>query len=136
MKIQLFTLCDFAQSNLGKLSIIGTFNRIFADKFPFAYQPTFFVVAKAMSVVAYEGKFDFTATDPNGEALLNPLSGDVKIDNPLGDNREKSFDFNIAITNQVFKMPGTYTFKFKIGDLEATQELYVEQKPTIATPIE
>lgn len=127
MKIQIFTLCDYAQSNMGKLSIIGTFNRIFADKFPYVYTPAIFCVAKVTSTEQFEGKFTFSALKPDRSYFFAPLSGDVKIENPSNDKKEKSFDFNITFNNQLFPEPGTYTFKFKVGDIEAVQELYLEQ---------
>lgn len=128
MKIQIFSLCDFAQNNNGKLTIIGTFNKIFADHFPYLYPPAIHVVAKVVTDEAYTGEFTFSAFKPNGEVFLGPLSGSVVINNPTNDNREKSFDFNIALNSLVFETPGTYTFKFVIGNLEAIQELYIEDK--------
>jgi hypothetical protein len=34
MKIELFTFCDFAQENGGKLTIVGTFDTIVSRNFP------------------------------------------------------------------------------------------------------
>lgn len=129
MKIQIFTLCDFAQSNAGKLTIIGTFNRIFTDKFPFIYAPSIFVVAKVCSNEACKGQFTFSATAPDGTPFLMPFNGEFHIENPDNDQKEKAFDFCLALNNQVFHKPGTYTFVFEVGDQKATQELYLSLKP-------
>lgn len=129
MKIQIFTLCDYAQSNAGKLTIIGTFNRIFADKFPFVYTPAIFVVAKVCSNDACSGMFKFSATTPDGTPFIAPLTGDFHIENPDNDKKEKAFDFSLALNNQVFQKPGTYTFRFEVNGQVATQELYLGPRP-------
>lgn len=129
MKIPIFTLCDYAQSNGGKLNIIGTFNRIIAEKFPLKYSPVLYVVARVTSVEPCEGVFEFTVRNPDGIIIMKPLKGGFKIEDPQHNNQEKAFDFTLAINNQVFEQPGTYTFGFRIGDVEATQVLYLEQKP-------
>lgn len=128
MRIPIFTLCDYAQSNGGKLNIIGTFNKIIAERFPLKYSPALFVVARVTSVEPCEGVFEFTVSDPDGKSIMKPIDGKFKIDDPLHNNQEKSFDFTVAINNQVFEKPGAYTFKFRIGNIEATQSLYLEQK--------
>ena len=129
MKIQIFTLCDYAQSNAGKLTIIGTFNRIFADKFPFVYIPSIFVIAKVCSSEAVNGHFTFTAVSPDGAPIVAPFEGDYRIENPENDKTEKSFDFCLALNNQLFLKPGTYTYRFEIDGQVATQELYLSLKP-------
>jgi hypothetical protein len=35
MEIEIFTLCDFAQDNSGKLTVVGTFDGIHSKQFPF-----------------------------------------------------------------------------------------------------
>lgn len=128
MKIQFFTLCDYAQGNSGKLTIVGTFNRIFADKIPFVYPATFAVVAKLTSKEARKGAFSFSAISPCGENLLAPFNGEYVIQNPENNNEEKSFDFCLVLNNVLFKEQGTYVFKFSAEGLEASQELYLITK--------
>ena len=38
MEIEIFTLCDFAQDNNSKLTVVGTFDSIYSKQFPFAQQ--------------------------------------------------------------------------------------------------
>ena len=45
MNIEIFTLCDYAQSNNNKLTIVGTFDSFNAEKFPFTH-PFFSIVAR------------------------------------------------------------------------------------------
>ncbi len=129
MKIQIFTLCDYAQNNAGKLTIVGTFNQIFTDRFPYTYTPSFFVVAKLSSQEPCQGKFSFTAYRPDGSPLLPPFTGDFRIDNPENEQKERAFDFCLSLNNQLFNEPGTYSFRFVAGDQVATQELYLIQRP-------
>lgn len=37
MEIKIFTVCDFAQDNVGKLTIVGIFDSIFSARIPFNY---------------------------------------------------------------------------------------------------
>lgn len=125
MKIQIFTLCDFAQSNSGKLTIVGTFNRIFSGSFPFNYVPPFFVVARVCSNEAYSGTFTLSVEDPDGKPFFDSITGDFRIPNPENDDKEKAADFCLALNNQRFQKPGKYVFKFVVGNLVATQDLYL-----------
>jgi len=38
MEIEIFTLCDFAQDNNSKLTVVGTFDAIYSKQFPFVQQ--------------------------------------------------------------------------------------------------
>jgi len=37
MEIEIFTLCDFAQDNSSKLTVVGTFDSIQSRQFPYAF---------------------------------------------------------------------------------------------------
>ena len=128
MKISLFTLCDYAQNNQGKLTLIGTFNRIASVSYPFDYSLGYYLVVKVVSRIAVNGSFELLCLDPHGNNFLPPLRGELEIQNPLNDDREKSFDLVVNLGPQIFNEPGTYQFVFSIGKLRETLDLYLDKK--------
>ena len=126
MKSSIFTLCDYAQGALGKLTIVGAFNRIFSGSFPFSYKEGFNLVARIVYDENYSGKLSITFTDPDGNNILPQISSDVIL--KVQDNgRESCFDINLALSPVVFPKPGTYKINLKLGDFEDTLSLYVDQ---------
>lgn len=126
MKISIFTLCDYAQNNQGKLTIIGTFNKIFSKVFPFIYQPSFCIVAKITSATSLDTTFEVSSTAPDGKPFIAPFNGQLKIDIPEKSAEEQSADIIININNPEFKLPGTYKFLLRIGEETISQDLYLE----------
>lgn len=129
MKITIFTLADFAQNNLGKLSIIGTFNQLKADKFPFLYPVGFHIVARVVSQEAFSSDFVLSCKAPDNSDFIPPLTGHIEIKSPVEDTKEKFSDIAVAVGPQVFKTPGTYTFRLQIANCQEELKLYVEQAP-------
>lgn len=127
MKISIFTLCDYAQNNQGKLSIIGTFNRISSKQYPFTYIPSFCIVAKISSYENVDSDFEVLSYTPSGDQFLSPFKGHFQINVDERQKEEQSADFIINITNQEFKSPGTYKFVMKVGDIEMIQDLYLAE---------
>lgn len=126
MKIAFFTLCDYAQNNQGKLTIIGIFNRIAAESFPFVYYNGFYIVAKVESRETKACNFKLSCIDPTGKDFVPPLEGCMEINNPKNDDRVKSADLTLGLGSLTFSMPGTYVFKLKVEDCETRYELYVD----------
>lgn len=125
MKISIFTLCDYAQNNLGKLSIIGTFNKISSNKFPFIYQASFCIVAKITSATSINKSFEVSSIAPDGNQFIAPFKGNMQINVPEGSTEEQSADFIININSPEFKVPGTYKFILTIGEESFSQDLYL-----------
>ncbi len=71
MKVEILTLCDYAVAVPGgKLTIVGTFDRLGVPKLPHQ-QPIFHLVAKCRfdSTEVGERRFKFTFTDPDGREI-------------------------------------------------------------------
>lgn len=126
MKLSIFTLCDYAQGALGKLTIVGAFNRIFSDSFPFAYKQGFNVVARIVYHENYSGELSITFTDPDGNNVLPHISSNVTL-KVQEDGRECCFDLNLGLNPILFPKQGTYKITLKIGDIEETLSLYVDK---------
>lgn len=71
MKVELLTLCDYAVAVPGgKLTIVGTFDRLTPPKLPFQ-QPSFFLVGKIRfdATEVGEKRLKFIFTDPDGKEI-------------------------------------------------------------------
>lgn len=126
MRLSIFTLCDYAQGALGKLTIIGAFNRIFSDSFPFAYKQGFNIVARVVYHEYYSGNLLITFKDPDGKDVLPNISSDVVL-KVQEDGRECCFDLNLGLNPIIFPKSGVYKISIKLGDIEETLNLYVDQ---------
>jgi len=57
MEIEIFTLCDFAQDNNSKLTVVGTFDSIHSKQFPFVQQNFYAFVGMSPGLcLAYQQK--------------------------------------------------------------------------------
>ncbi len=126
MKIPIFTLCDYAQNNQGKLTIIGTFNKVFSKVFPFVYPASFCIVAKISSSKSLSTAFEISSIAPDGNRFIAPFKGDLQITVPANSDEEQSADFIININTPEFKLPGTYSFILRVGEETISQDLYLE----------
>ena len=126
MRLSIFTLCDYAQGALGKLTIIGAFNRIFSGSFPFAYKQGFNIVARVVYDEYYSGNLLITFKDPDGKDVLPNISSDVVL-KVQEDGRECCFDLNLGLNPIIFPKSGVYKISIKLGDIEETLNLYVDQ---------
>lgn len=71
MKVELLTLCDYAVAVPGgKLTIVGTFDRLAVPKLPYQ-QPSCYLVAKVRFASNEDGekRLKFTFTDPDGKEI-------------------------------------------------------------------
>jgi len=71
VKVELLTLCDYAVAVPGgKLTIVGTFDRLTPPKLPFQ-QPSFFLVGKFRFEASEVGekRLKFVFTDPDGREI-------------------------------------------------------------------
>ena len=116
MEIEIFTLCDFAQDNSGKLTVVGTFDGIHSKQFPFT-QATFSVACRLRFSEKETGQHEMRLRfiDGNGKELLQPIGGEMNIPPPTnGQYTTINLVFNL---NQIkFEKPGRYAFELYIDD--------------------
>lgn len=128
MFVDIFTLCESAQEYGGKLVIVGTFNRIIADKFPFVY-PELAIVARMGFAKEEKGMHHLELSikkDGEDIYLMNPVQMDADNSSIEGDHSFMNLVFkgnNIEIPS-----PGIYKVILKIDDQVRESELYVETK--------
>ena len=116
MEIEIFTLCDFAQDNNSKLTVVGTFDSIHAKQFPFV-QANFSVACRLRFSEKETGGHDMRLrfTDGNKKEVIKPIEGQMNIANPQnGQYSAVNLVFNF---NQIkFEKAGRYSFELFIDD--------------------
>ena len=125
MNIQIFTLCEFAQTNNGKTTIIGTFNRVTAQSFPLIL-PDLYVVLKLAFLESINTIISITLRKKGGHDIIT--TGPQTLSIQKMDDRESIHDIVFRINQVSFLEPGDYEVAFKIGKEEYTTGLYVEKK--------
>jgi len=128
MEIEIFTLCDFAQDNNSKLTVVGTFDSIHSKQFPFV-QPNFSVACRVRFSEKEIGPHDIRLRfiDGSGAELMKPIEGQINIASPQnGQYSAVNLVFNF---NQVkFDKAGRYSFEFFIDDeWESGLPLFINQ---------
>ncbi|HJS53789.1 MAG TPA: hypothetical protein VJ765_04575 [Chitinophagaceae bacterium] len=116
MEIEIFTLCDFAQDNHSKLTVVGTFDSIHSKQFPFV-QANFSVACRLRFSEKETGQHTMRLRFINGsgEELMKPIEGQMNILKPQnGQYSAANLVFNF---NQVkFDKTGRYSFELYIDD--------------------
>jgi hypothetical protein len=103
LRLELLALCDFAlTSKEGKLSLIGIFDRIFAQKIPSTFA-RFFVVAVLTGKPESQHKISLSIKNPQGNEML-PKVKEINI--KLGNEGRSNIISNIV--NMPLPMPGEY----------------------------
>ncbi len=116
MEIEIFTLCDFAQDNNSKLTVVGTFDSIHSRQFPFV-QAMFSVACRLRFSEKEVGTHDMRLRliDGAGKELIKPIEGQINISQPRnGQYSAVNLVFNF---NQIkFNKDGRYSFELYIDD--------------------
>lgn len=116
MEIEIFTLCDFAQDNSGKLTVVGTFDGINSKQFPFV-QANFSVACRLRFSEKETGQHDMRLRfiDVNAKELLQPIEGKMNIPKPTnGQYTTINLVFNLSQIK--FDKAGRYSFELYIDD--------------------
>jgi hypothetical protein len=128
MEIEIFTLCDFAQDNNSKLTVVGTFDSIHSKQFPFV-QTNFSVACRLRFSEKETGEHEMRLRfiDNSGAELMKPIEGKMNIAEPKnGQYSAVNLVFNF---NQVkFDKAGRYSFELYIDDeWESGLPLFINQ---------
>lgn len=136
MKVELLSLCDFAQAEpTGKMNLLGTFDRILAKEAPVA-RAVFAVAARLRFEAHEEGARTVALSfiDSDGQRVMPLLRAqfNVKVQ-----PNESSATLNYVMVIPQIKFPrfGDYQIDLAVDDkVEATIPLYVRQRATPAAP--
>jgi len=117
LEISLFVVCDQAIiSKENKLSIIGIFDQIYSDKFPFNY-PKMSVVGVMAGKPNTEKVVKLEIKDPSNKTVF---SSDFKI--TLGENGKSNFISEFS--NLPAALDGVYTIGLFVGDKKLGQTTF------------
>ncbi|GHV83631.1 hypothetical protein AGMMS50212_09710 [Spirochaetia bacterium] len=127
MKAEIFSLCDFAQENGGKLTIVGTFDTILTRAFPCVH-PQLSVVIRLRFTIGEFSRHDFRieTKDLDGEMCMEAVSGTIEVKGVGNATAVSHLVFNI--NNLRFKGPGVINFILYIDGKEITSiPLYIRK---------
>jgi len=80
VKIELFTFCDFAQENNGKLIIVGTFDTIISRNFPCVHNQLSLVIRVRFDLWEFSHhSFRIETRNLDGELIIDPLQGGIEV---------------------------------------------------------
>ena len=116
MEIEIFTLCDFAQDNGGKLTIVGTFDGINVKQFPYT-QPSFSVACRLRFAGKEAGAHDIRLTliDADGTELINPIQGQLNVATPKN-GQYSTINMVFNFNQMKFEKPGRNSFELYMDD--------------------
>ncbi|MDR0316700.1 MAG: hypothetical protein LBH97_07360 [Treponema sp.] len=127
MKIELFTFCDFAQENGGKLTVVGTFDTIISRNFPCVHPQLSVVIRIRFDLWEFSRHvFRIETRDLDGEMSMEAISGNIDVKG-VGNTTAVSH-LVFTISNLHFKNPGVLNFVLFMDDKEAgTIPLYIRK---------
>ena len=117
MKIELFTFCDFAQENSGKLTIVGTFDTIISRKFPCEHPQLSVVIRLRFDLWEFANHdFRIETRDLSGEMAIKPIQGKIEVKG-VG-NATAVSHLVFTISNLHFQNSGVINFVLYVDDKE------------------
>jgi hypothetical protein len=117
MTIQVAVLCDAAAEYGGKLSLLGTFDTIFARRFP-TQHPNCALALRVLFVRQEEGahQIDIGFVDDDGRSVLPPIHLPVGVS--VGEDGDQvSRNFVVNMQHLKLDRPGNYAFEVSIDRL-------------------
>jgi hypothetical protein len=127
MKIELFTFCDFAQENGGKLTIVGTFDTIISRNYPFTHSQLSVVIRLRFDLWEFaHHSFRIETRDLDGEMSIDPITGNVEVKGAGNATAVSHLVFSISRLH--FRSSGVVNFVLYIDDKElASIPLYIRK---------
>ena len=123
MKIELFTFCDFAQENGGKLTVVGTFDTIISRNFPCIHPQLSVVIRIRFDLWEFTNhSFRVESYDLDGEMGIEPIRGNVDVQG--GGNATAVSHLVFSISNLHIKKSGILNFV-----------LYIDEKEVMSLPL-
>jgi hypothetical protein len=135
MKVEILTLCDFAQAEpTGKMNILGSFDRILAKETPI--NRAVFAVAARIRFEAHEEGLktvSLSFIDSDGQRVMPLLRAQVNL-KVQSTESTATLNYVMVIPQIKFARFGDYQIDLAVGDkVEATIPLYVRQTPAPAS---
>jgi hypothetical protein len=123
----MFTFCDFAQENSGKLTIVGSFDTIITKSFPCVHPQLSVVIRIRFNIGEFcPHAFRIEMRDLDGQMCMEGITGRIDV-RGVG-NATAVSHLVFCINGLHFKNAGVINFTLYIDDHElATVPLYVRK---------
>jgi len=127
MKVELFTFCDFAQENGGKLTVVGTFDTIISRHFPCTHPQLSVVIRGRFFLWEFSPhEFRIEARDLKGNMTMEPIGGTLDVKGVGNATAVSHLVFTIG--NLHFKEPGVVNVTLFIDNKEMSSiPLYIRK---------
>jgi hypothetical protein len=125
VQTEIFTLCDSATNDRGKLNILGSFDTIYAREFP-CHHPICAVAFKLRFDIGEDGRhiFEITFSDPDMRPVLDPIRHEFEIH--MGDKLSHTHIHTHHYLGFHLERPGEYYFELRVdGETKSRIPLYV-----------
>lgn len=127
MTIELFSVCDFAQDMMGKLTLVGVFDSISVKNFP-AVHPLLTIAIRIRYTIFEQGKHDvrIEIKDAQARELVPPFQSNINIATMNTDSVCTNLTLNLM--NLKFDYETTWRITLFIdGQERANTPLYVRK---------
>lgn len=130
MEVEIFTLCDFAQDNQSKLTIVGTFDSINTRQFPTSH-PSCSIACRLRFGASEAGQHDFRLRliNAEGKEVIQPIEGNIEVGAPP-EGRVATINIVINFNQLQFEKAGRYSFELYInGEWRSGLPLFLNTVP-------
>lgn len=126
MTIDVMTLCDFAQESNGKLTIVGTFNKLTGNKLP-AQHNMYLVARIGFAGEETKTKYQLLITIKKDGSTKPLIELPTELDNS-GDGNFMYTNINVDLSALSFPEEGVYRFILQVGEIKQEIPLFVSVK--------
>jgi hypothetical protein len=128
LRIEIFAVCDGAVEQDGRLSLVGTYETVCAQVFPFVIaQMTVVLRLRFWPGERRRHSVRLALTSPDGQRVGAAMEGDVTLQ-PADDERSTAYNLILYARNARIDEPGEYTFDFHLnGRLEGRLPICVRR---------
>ncbi len=129
MQIEVFSLCDAATADNGKLNMLGAFDTIFVPKIPLVY-PHCAVAARIRFAHDEQGEHQITVNIVNvdGKHLLPTMNGRLSVNFPP-EHRSVSLNLIFNIQMLKFETLGEHSIDLAVdGERRVSLPLFVRER--------
>ncbi len=130
MELEIFTLADFAQDNNTKLTVVGTFDSIYARQFPVQH-PNCYVACRLRFGNKELGSHEFRLRliDAAGKEVIQPITGNIQV-GASANGQVSSLNIIINFNQLQFEKEGRYSFELYIdGEWRSGLPLFLHTMP-------
>jgi hypothetical protein len=131
MQVEVFTICDAATSDNGKLNILGSFDTIWVRQFPTVYPHCALAVKMRFQAIERgDHAFMIRLIDEDGQNILPPANGKFHLNIP---DTQRSAATDVVLNIQSLNLPklGEYALELAVdGRSEISLPLFIRQAPS------